>query len=151
MGYFMLNNDIIKQALITDFINETVGQTFEYGNYDCNLQMVKLVDVLTGSDHYEKIHRKYSCPKSGFALSKKEIGFGDTMSFVENFFDKEEQPSFENGTILISVQKNRNKKTYHVALVYSSYALAVNSRNVYQMIPVALLEFESSWRIKPCQ
>lgn len=147
----MLNQDYLKQVLITDFINETVGNQFEYGQYDCNLQLVKLVDILTGSENYQKLHQKYSCPKSGFALSKKEIGFANTMSFVEHYFDKEETPSFENGTILISVQKNRNKKTYHVALVYSGYALAVNDNNIYQMIPVSMVEFESSWSLKKCQ
>jgi len=151
MGFYMLNNDIIKQTLITDFINETVGHQFGYGHYDCNLQMVKLVDILTGSDHYQKLHKQYSCPKTGFAKSKKEIGFGDTLSFVEHYFEQEEIPSFENGTILVSVHKNRNKKTYHVALVYSGFALTVNNQNVYQMIPLSLVDFESSWRIKPCQ
>lgn len=151
MGFSMLNQDYIKQALITDFINETVGHQFEYGKYDCNLQMVKLVDILTGSDHYQKLHNKYSCPKTGFALSKKEIGFTDTMSFINHYFDQEELPSFDNGTILVFSQKQRNKKTYHVALVYSGYALAVNGRGVYQMVPASMVEYESSWRIKPCQ
>ncbi|MEB7712329.1 hypothetical protein NGC32_06265 [Kluyvera cryocrescens] len=147
----MLNHDYIKQALVTDFINETVGHRFEYGQHDCNLQLVKLVDILTGSEHYQKLHQNYSCPKTGFAKSKKEIGFADTMSFIENYFDEEETPSFDNGTILVFVQKSKNKKTYHVALVYSGYALAVNDRDVYQMIPVSMVEFESSWSIKKCQ
>lgn len=150
MGFFMLS-DIIKQALITDFINETVGNQFEYGKYDCNLQLLKLIDILTGSDLYSKLHNQYTDPKSGFAKSKKEIGFANTQSCVEHYFTREETPSFDNGTILISEQKNRNKKTVHVAIVYSGYALAVNSNDVYQMIPVSLIDFDSTWRIKPCQ
>lgn len=146
----MLNQDYIKQALLTDFINETVGNNLEYGKYDCHLQLAKLVDILTGTDYFNKLHKQYTCPKTGFAKSKKEIGFADTLSFINHHFDQEESPSFDNGTILVFTQKQKNKKTYHVALVYSGYALVVNDRNVYQMVPASMVEYESSWSIKKC-
>ncbi|OAT17084.1 hypothetical protein M977_04330 [Buttiauxella gaviniae ATCC 51604] len=136
-----------KQAKITDYINEQIGQPIVYGENDCNLLCLKMVDIETGSDHFNKLVNQYTSVKEGLTKAKKIIGYSNALEIIKDNY--EQTDDFSDGCLLVKEHKEGARKVFHVSVVYSGWALTMDN-GFYKNIPAVQADYDSIWRIKKC-
>lgn len=75
----MIHNDIMK------IIQTSLDEPYEYGKNDCNLVVLKMIDLINGSTTLSI--REYSSIKEGIQGLKDE-GWNHTGEIVENYCDE---------------------------------------------------------------
>ncbi|PVO50887.1 hypothetical protein C4743_06095 [Salmonella enterica subsp. enterica serovar Newport] len=135
---------MIKTRLITDFINSLIGQPRVYGENDCNLIACKIIDIHTGSDLFQKLHKNYDSIADGLKKSKTLCGYSNILQPIkENFIPVEGE--LEDGDLLVTEHKLGNRKYYSVSPYFSGYVL-IAENDVWVARPVFETNFDFAYR-----
>ena len=136
---------MLKRCLITDYINTLVNQPIIYGENDCNILFVKIVDTHCGTNYFEQVYKKYDSIKDGIAKMKQLTGFSTALQCVKQHAEEVTEP--DDGDLIVMPRKLGSKTYYSFTVYYSGYCL-IEEDGVYRMRPVSHVEYSKIYRIK---
>ncbi|EIC3047332.1 hypothetical protein LAB19_001666 [Salmonella enterica subsp. enterica serovar Manhattan] len=135
---------MIKTRLITDYFNSLVGQPRVYGDNDCNLLACKVIDILTGSDLYTKLHKNYDSIEDGLKKAKDLCGYSNVLQPIKEKF-KLVTDELQNGDLLVSSHKLGRRNYYSVTPYFNGYGL-VAENDIWVPKPIFEIDYEYAYR-----
>ncbi len=134
-----------QRTAITDFINSVYGKPVVFGERDCNLTVMFIIDVMTGSNYYSTMKGTYTTIEEGIAKAKDLIGMTPS-AFMKKHFTKTD--SLEDGVITSSIKKNKTTNVYHTGVYFSGVILVADENNIFTTVHQIDTEYQDLWRVK---
>lgn len=132
---------------ITDYINSLIGKERVYGDNDCNLVACKIIDILTGSILFDKLHHNYDSIADGLKKSRDLTGYRNILEPIKEQFTLIEDGSLEDGDLLLTKHKLGTRVYYSVSPYFSGYGLVAEDDH-WMPKPISEIEFTEIYRFK---
>lgn len=118
--------------MIVQLISNLIGQELVYGENDCHLIVLSVLDISIGTDYHSQYYRKYTSAKSGWQYSRN-TEYPTLKELLNKVATKSDVPC--NGAILMNGSH---------ATVYWNGRILVLNNNKYE-----LTDFQNSteWEI----
>lgn len=65
----------MKNGFITEYLCSLAGQPLVYGENDCHIMVLTVIDMITGSKYKDEIYKKYSTPTAGRKYAKENCSY----------------------------------------------------------------------------
>lgn len=76
------------RSRLYNLISESESTPFKYGTHDCAIFAGKIVEAITGEDHYTVFEGKYKTGKGGFRKLKAATGFANHIDLITSTYEK---------------------------------------------------------------
>ncbi len=65
----------MKNGFITEYLSTLAGMQLVYGENDCHVMCLTVIDMISGSKYRDEIYQKYNTPTAGRKYAKENCSF----------------------------------------------------------------------------
>jgi len=90
----------MKNGFITEYLSSLAGQPLVYGENDCHIMVLTIIDMITGSNYRDEIYQKYKTASAGRKYAKENCSFSTLLGLCKEKGSLVDEPL--DGDIIIT-------------------------------------------------
>ncbi|EEW7495314.1 TPA: hypothetical protein J6O31_002931 [Escherichia coli] len=123
-------------GFITEYLSTLIGQPIVYGENDCHIMSLTVIDMLLGTNYRDEIYQRYTSPTGGRKYAKEHCSYKSLNALCNDLGTKQVEPF--DGDILITGSQStvywRGKVIISIDGVYAvmKYEPIENNYKIYR-------------------
>ncbi|EOU9592075.1 hypothetical protein ACOJEA_004775 [Klebsiella aerogenes] len=115
----------MKNGYITEYLSTLLNQPLVYGDNDCHIMALTVIDLVLGSSFKEEIYKKYTSPTGGRKYAKEHCSYPTLLHLCKELGELVTVP--QDGDILITAG--------HITVFWRDKIITIDENKIYRITP----------------